>query len=659
MHVLILSLCLVLAQDQEQPEQKPPTLEKVERISTATRTEADPLLVPSSTTVITREDIRTSYALNVVDVLKRYAGVFPSVIDKTHQGTFVDLRGFNTGSAGGQNTLVLVDGRKTNDPSSSATDWPTIPLENIERIEIVRGPAASMYGDTAVAGVINIITRSPDKNEHRIGGAGGSYQVAKGHGALALRDRGTLYYVFADGINSHNYRENSDFSSTRFNARFEDPLDENLRLYVKLGAYNDNREFPGNMTKAQIDALGRRDSDSPRDHADHMEVFGDMGLVQQNSMGELSLFTSYTRRDRTSHLLFGAWNVDSDDTSHQLQATLKQTFQVTPFGMNSRFVVGVDGGWEELDATSVNGNPATSEVDYNRRLFGSFANGELHLMPDLLIFTASIRYDRSELDYDRKTSGVFPDTPAEDDKSFDSVNPMAGVTVLISKDVGWYASVGRTFRFPNRDELVGPVASNFELDPMRSIVYETGVKARIAKSLRGSLAVFLQDVKGEIYWDNANFINRNLERTRHAGIETELMFTPIEELDLFASYTLNHTRITAGPLRGGDMPVTPRHSGTIGATLRPVQAVSWNVTGTYVGTRALANDPDGAGDDLPDYFLLESKVAYQYDNLTFFASGSNLTDREYYDYGVMGAFGPPVYFPAPEINFLVGFEASY
>lgn len=658
MHTLILSL-LILSQNQEQPEQKPPELEKVERVSTPTRTETDPLLVPSSTTVITREDIRATTALNVVDVLRRYAGIFPSIIDKSHQGTFVDLRGFNNGSGGGQNTLVLVDGRKTNDPSSSATDWPSIPLENIERVEIVRGPAASMYGDTAVAGVINIITRSPEKNEYRIGAAGGSYELAKGYGELAVRDGTALYYAFADGINSHNYRNNSDFSSTRLNARFEDQLEENLRMYVKLGAYNDNREFPGNLTKAQIHALGRRASDSNRDHADVLEAFSDVGLVQQNSLGELSLFTSYTRRERASHLLFGGWNVDSDDTSHQLQTTLKQTFALSPFGASGRFVIGVDGGWEELNAETVNGNPARSEVDYNRRLFGLFTNGEIFLIPDRLVFTASLRYDRSELDYHRKTSGVFPDAPAEDDKSFDSLNPMAGVSVLLSRDLSWYVSVGRTFRFPNRDEIVGPLASNFELDPMRAIVYETGLKSRLARSVRGSVAVFLQDVKDELYWDNANFINRNLERTRHTGFEMELAFAPIEELELFASYTLNHTRITAGPLRGGDMPVTPRHFGSIGATMRPVAAVTWNVTGTYVGTRALANDSGGTGDDLPAYFLLESKLSYRYENMSFFVSGSNLTDREYYDYGVMGAFGPSVYFPAPEINFLVGVEATY
>jgi outer membrane receptor for Fe3+-dicitrate len=70
------------------------------------------------------------------------------------------------GGGNGQRTLVLVDGRRTNGVVSGATDWASIPLDDIERIEVVRGPAATLYGDPALAGAINIITRK-GKGDHK------------------------------------------------------------------------------------------------------------------------------------------------------------------------------------------------------------------------------------------------------------------------------------------------------------------------------------------------------------------------------------------------------------------------------------------------------------------------------------------------------------
>ena len=133
------------------------TLETV--VVTGTRTHQSIERVPANVTVIDEEGIRNSNAKTVVDLLRYEEGIVVRDVLGTGKTAQVDLRGF--GETGPYNTLVLVDGRRVNEIDLSGVDWTQIPLEQIERIEIVRGTGTVLYGDNAVGGVINIITKIP------------------------------------------------------------------------------------------------------------------------------------------------------------------------------------------------------------------------------------------------------------------------------------------------------------------------------------------------------------------------------------------------------------------------------------------------------------------------------------------------------------------
>ena len=141
---------------------------------TATRYEEQPSEVPAHITVITREDISKSTAQNIPELLRTETGIQVNDIAGNRRNYTVDLRGF--GETASSNTLVLVDGRRINQADLSGVDWTEIPLERVERIEIIRGGRGSvLYGDNATGGVINIITKKGDT--FKAGGelAGGSY----------------------------------------------------------------------------------------------------------------------------------------------------------------------------------------------------------------------------------------------------------------------------------------------------------------------------------------------------------------------------------------------------------------------------------------------------------------------------------------------------
>ncbi|MBU0988012.1 MAG: TonB-dependent receptor plug domain-containing protein, partial [Proteobacteria bacterium] len=144
-------------------------LEKI--VITATKTEKKVEDAPGSVTVIDQEDLKKQNIQTVDDALNSLSGIFvkrtKGLMDST---TSVRLRGFN----GDQYTLILLDGQPLNDAYTGGLDWGTIPVGNIERIEVIRGASSALYGGNAMGGVINIITKTPEKLELETSGGYGT-----------------------------------------------------------------------------------------------------------------------------------------------------------------------------------------------------------------------------------------------------------------------------------------------------------------------------------------------------------------------------------------------------------------------------------------------------------------------------------------------------
>jgi len=133
-------------------------------VITATMTEKTLFEAPANVTVITSKDIQEKNALTVTDALKDAPGIFvdrPKGIADSSGG--IQMRGF-----GESNILVLYDGVPVNSAYSGSIDWSAIPIDTIDRIEIAKGPASSLYGGRAVGGVINIITSNPENTEPKV-----------------------------------------------------------------------------------------------------------------------------------------------------------------------------------------------------------------------------------------------------------------------------------------------------------------------------------------------------------------------------------------------------------------------------------------------------------------------------------------------------------
>ena len=173
-------------------------------VVSATRFSEDARRLPASSTVLSAEDIARSAARTLPELLQEQTGItMKDFYGNNGAVTSIDLRGY--GVTGPQNTQVLVDGRRITDIDLTSVQWAAIPLSAIERIEILRGTGAVLYGDGASAGVINIVTRSPLKR--------GAALEAFGRAATFNTREGQLYASHAAGdfgINATVYGFSSD-----------------------------------------------------------------------------------------------------------------------------------------------------------------------------------------------------------------------------------------------------------------------------------------------------------------------------------------------------------------------------------------------------------------------------------------------------------------
>ena len=656
--ILAVLLCL------QEPAEKSKTQEK-EVVIVGSRRESDVLDVPSGVTVVTVPQIKESGATNIVEVVQRQPGFFAQGQNKGAYDQIVDIRGYNNGGGNGQRTLVLVDGRKTNSVVGAFSDWASIPIDNIERIEIVRGPASALYGDGALAGVVNIITKRGQKDFAGTAAvAGGNWNTYRAYTDLGGRSGDVTYDLFASMEGTGGWRDHSLFAANDVTARFEFPINASLRAFLKVGHHADRRQQPGTLSAAQIDTLGRDGADPTRiGDTDVEEDYLDAGLTQKlDDFGEASLFLNHSAR---SYNLFSRQfgGVLADDQSHITMLQLKHVISPKPLSGKATFTTGVDLSYEI--AAGEKGAPlgAPDETDYTRRLIGFYEGIGVRPIEPITI-SAGLRYDRALLTLDKRiVPGFFTPDSVDDQRAFDELGGYAGVTWRILEELSAYASWGRTFKLPTRDELVGFLVTDPLLKEERATLYEAGLRAWSGPWGSAGVTFYRMDVDNELFFDSsATFTNVNLDRVVHQGIEAEARVTPCACVEFFGTWTYNRTTIEEGPSpsqAGKTYPVSPRYSGTGGLTAR-YEGASLTLSGRYAGRRYLTNDLDNVAPKLPDYLVLDTRLAYTWRMLTAFVAVYNLTGREYNDSGGSGlGFGPDRYSPAPERSWLVGGEVKF
>jgi iron complex outermembrane receptor protein len=650
---------------------------------TATRLDQANTRARGNTTIITATDIENSTARTLPELLGREAGVLGrSLFGNNGTGSTVDIRGF--GAAATQNTLILLDGRRLNDVDLSSVNFGTIPLQSIERIEITRNSGAVLYGDGAVGGAINIITRQPGK-------AGTSAFIKAGLGNLDTRQldahvshNSGAFAAFVGGhiLSSDGYRDNNDLDEKNLNTDFR-YSHENNQYFLKFDWFDQDLNLPGERNvnpAAGIDQLknDRRGTNTPDDYADQKGYNINPGFTHYWDNGtEAIIDFGYRKKNQKAFFEdYFSGGLYSDYLDSDLKTWSFTPRVVTPqqlFGRQSQTIIGLDYYNSDYDSDrSLNRSTLDSPIHrlhIDQQSTGLYADSTTAITMDT---TLNLGARLQWISQDGKDS-FNPDAPGASDKfesgaaDYDDSHRVhmleAGIEKQFITSTAVYLKWTRSARVATVDELFEIDPTSFTrvfspLDPQTGNGVDLGTHYRQGR-YSGTANAYYMRLKNEIHFNPATFTNVNLDPTERYGVELNGTVDINDRVSLQGNYSYLRAMFTDGPFDGNNVPLVPKNKASLSGTWQPTAATDLIVAINYVDSSYFDNDQSNSfGEKIPSYTTVDARLSHVYKGLRMTAEVNNIFNEEYFEYGVSSTFTPGVYnaYPLPERTIL--FTAS-
>jgi iron complex outermembrane recepter protein len=625
------------------------TLEKV--VVTATRDVEEIRKIPASVTVVTKEQIEQSNAQNVVDLLRNEADIEVRDIYGNGKSASVDIRGF--GETGPLNTLVLVDGRRVNQIDLSGVDWTQIPLDQVERIEIIRGSGSVLYGDNATGGVINVITKRPEKPfSAKAEGVGGSYGYNKESGSLSGKWGSLSAILNASHNATDGYRENGFLRAKDVGGKVIYDLNENISFNLSGTFHQDDQGLPGALPKA-IYEVDRRSTIAPEDRAKTDDWYLALGAKAKLwDVGRLEMDLSY--RNRNVKDLFRSFSFNDKRNLSTWGVTPRYILEKPLWILTNKLTLGLDFYHSDSNVFSES-SFGLNRVEVTKQSTGLYLLDELSLLKNLIL---SVGYRQEWVTYD-----LFQDVPrAEDKKSDNEPAWNASLNYLFDKKSSAFLSVKRSFRFPVSDELIQFFPTfkvNPAMKPQTGYQYEAGVRHAFTDQIEANLTLFWIDLHNEIFYNPVTFANENYPKTRRQGIEVGAKAKPFPWLTIWSNYSYIKPSLLGNPYSGNDIPGVPRHKGSIGTEVDFGRGFQLSSKATIVASRYFISDWTNQVERLKGYYTWDAKLSYSWKGLKAFVGVNNLTNQKFSDFGVVNATGAQFFYPSPVRNFIGGISYSF
>ncbi len=654
---LLLTLLVVfpsfsLAQDEEV------TLETV--VVTATRDTQEIKKVPANVTVISEEKIAASNAKTITDVLEGEVGVVVRNLSGTGKNAQVDIRGF--GETGPLNTLVLVDGRRVNEIDLSGVDWTQIPLDQVERIEIVRGSGSVLYGDNAAGGVVNIMTKRPEKPLS----AGGEVMIGSYHynmesGSVSGKWGPLSAILSADYSSTDGYRHNQFLRAKNVGGKIIYDLNETVSFNLSGGFHEDDTGLPGALSKTIYES-DRRSAKNPSDKAETKDGFGVFGIKSNlGKLGRIEADLSYRHREVNDFLF--SYSFNSERNVNTWGFTPKYILE-TPVGIfSNKLTAGLDFYRSALDIFSEAAFSGPNRSEVTKKSTGAYILDEFSILNNLIL---SLGYRQEWVIFN-----IAQDVPKSKDISRNSEPAWnVGLNFLFGKNSSAFLSYKRSFRFPVSDELIQyildpvtyaviQVRANPALKPQSGYHYEAGIRHAFTDQIEANLTLFWIDLRNEIIYNPVTFANENYPKTRRQGVEVGARTKPLPWLVIWGNYSYIKPSLRGGTFSGNDIPAVPRHKGSIGTEVDFGKGFQLSTKANIVGARYFISDWANQVGKLDGYYTWDAKLSYTWKGLKGFVGVNNLTNRKYAEYGVLDFFGQPNYYPSPERNFYGGVSYTF
>ena len=618
-------------------------------VVTVDRTSIEQTLAPSNVTVISQEEIQDSGAQTVGELLDNTVGIHihNTGLSKTD---VVDIRGFADTAI--SNVLVMVDGRKINTIDMTGPDLIQIPVETIERIEVIRGAGSVLYGDNAVGGVINIITK---KGKGRPIGSveydGGSYGASAENVNVGGSEKGLSYQMNQKYSGTDGYRANGNLIAKDYDGKFSYALTDALVVNTGIVWHEDSYGLPGDLSAADISTIGRRGSNiaNKNNYASSKDKTFALGADDKTIAGDLSIDASYRSQD--SYAFYAAGVVYPASALKSNVSTLgilgKDVYKGVVWGHDFQTVAGVD--YYNSQDKILGSISDSSNVIISKDELGVYANNTFWIT-DKLSLNAGYRYEYAQYTFDDKGNEAYTV------KNANAPVGGAGVKYEYAPGSNVHVSVQQTFRFLATDEWYSQYSFpqlNTDLKQQTGIQYEAGIKHNFNDITSVTVTPYWIDNKNEIYFDPGIGYGSesNYSHSRRIGFEfyqetdiLRIFKAGLDKLTLNTSFTYQDPKLIGGPYNYSTILMVPSTKASAGFDMGFLKHFTLNVNEKFTGQEYASDDFKNQTARAKQYWTTDVRLSYKLKNMELFVGVDNIFNEFYNDYTAL--YGVKYYYPA-------------
>ncbi len=618
-------------------------------------------------TVIGPREIASSGASDLAGLLASVPGVFMTKKGNS-RSAITDIRGF--GDTADRNVVILIDGRRLNSADNAAVDLSMVPLEAIDRVEVMRGAGSVFYGDNAVGGVVNIITKKGrGPAETAVTATAGSYGARSAGMSTGGGEAAWSYFLFSEYADRAGYRANSDVLSANGGVRLGHVVSKRLSLDADMIWHEDDYGLPGGLNDAGLASLGRRGSDEEENNGQTRDRTMGLALTARpwedpSVDGTVTAEYFFRNQDSYGWYDYGSWGAHATKRAIDTHGVLvKYAHRGEVAGRAYTAVIGTDlyavtndilGSGEGLSASS-------DDLTITKDEIGLYAYTELEAVSRVFVGVGG-RRQSARYAFDQRSG-----TPAQTTREPSETVGKWLIRYEYAERSNLYVSAEETFRFLSTDEWYSTwTGLDTTLAHQRGVQYELGWRHDIEGMAQVSVVPYWIDLEDEIFLDPSVSPghNANYDETRRRGIEVSgswdllrcVSAPGLSEWRVAADYRYQEAEFTEGNFSGRDVPMAPRHQAGIRMNGRARSGLGLSVGERLTGARYVINDIANALPQEEAYWVTDVETSFKKEEWEVWLRLENLFARRYHEMAVKSA-GDSMnveYYPAPGRAVVVG-----